>query len=623
MGWLCLMTGCLFFAPTALAMQGTYLARSIRHVKLGMGLLWGLHAFRMMDQYLLWQSFLSPDEGMGVWWQTLAGQTMAWQMLCVSLAWVWSLRWKPVGNLRHGLMLVALSMTMGGYAMAGHGAWASETSWQSAAAVVHVMLAQAWLAGVLGLLWLWSQENPDAYEAQRRLSLFSVLALPGMLCLLFSGGMVSLWSVGSWPALFVTPYGAVLWVKLCLVGASLWCAWRLRVWLHAVQSQLSTAKRWLQWEALGALGVLFMAINLAATVPAAHEALDWPLPFRWAPVLAWRQNPSLTSWGLVAWVTFWVLGLVAWLAWRHSHGQRARWSLASGLIAGLSVGLPATSIEAYPTTYMHSPVRLDVPSIKAGQNLYDLHCVACHGKHAQGNGPLAKTGSVQPANLTEPHVSWHTHGDMFWWLSHGKGAMPGFAQSLSEDERWHLINWLIALSLGYEARSLGTQPAPFNPWLPSIDFRFQMDERNHMSLSEWRGVHAVHLIIVNAASELPRVRELLSQMKGFPAQMVVVSRPEWLKDLVKGPCEAVLVPDTQGDIALAWSLYRRSFVSPDFQNEEPQVPRLEFLIDRYGFVRARWRSDEDPPMDLAALMSLYKQLENEGPIRSAAIHQHD
>ena len=240
MGWLCLMTGCLFFAPTALAMQGTYLARSIRHVKLGMGLLWGLHAFRMMDQYLLWQSFLSPDEGMGVWWQTLAGQTMAWQMLCVSLAWVWSLRWKPVGNLRHGLMLVALSMTMGGYAMAGHGAWASETSWQSAAAVVHVMLAQAWLAGVLGLLWLFWQKTPSVGEAQQRLSNFSFLALPGMLVLLMSGGLISLWSVGSWPALLVTGYGEILILKLCLVAVSLRCAWSLRRCCHPRR-----VKRWL------------------------------------------------------------------------------------------------------------------------------------------------------------------------------------------------------------------------------------------------------------------------------------------------------------------------------------------------------------------------------------------
>ena len=175
-------------------------------------------------------------------------------------------------------------------------------------------------------------------------------------------------------------------------------------------------------------------------------------------------------------------------------------------------------------------------------------------RNGMGDGPLAKQLRLPAANLTEPHVSWHTHGDMFWWLSHGRGAMPGFASVTSVDERWHLINHLIALSLGHESRSISDKPAPFNPWLPSIDFRFQMDNNNFMSLSEWRGLHPVHLIIVNQENELQRVRDLLKDMNGFPAQLVVVSKPAWLKDLVKGPCEAVLVPDTDGVTLLKeWS----------------------------------------------------------------------
>jgi hypothetical protein len=113
-------------------------------------------------------------------------------------------------------------------------------------------------------------------------------------------------------------------------------------------------------------------------------------------------------------------------------------------------------------------------------------------------------------------------------------------------------------------------------------------------------------------------------MKGFPAQLVIVSRPEWLKDLVKGPCEAVLVGDADGDIARAWAHYRRSFAAPDLLNEETQVPRMEFLIDRFGFVRTRWRSDEAPnALSLDELKVVYDSLAPEGEIKSAAIHQHD
>ena len=199
-----------------------------------------------------------------------------------------------------------------------------------------------------------------------------------------------------------------------------------------------------------------------------------------------------------------------------------------------------------------------------------------------------------------------------------------FADVLIEEDRWHLINHLIALSFGYEARSLTGTPALFNPWLPALDFRFKMDNNRFMSLSEWRGLHAVHLIIVNQKTELQRVRDLLQDMKGFPAQLVIVVKPEWVKDLVKRPCEAIIVADENADIARAWSLYRRSFAAPDFLNEDRWVARTEFLIDRYGFVRARWRSDEAPSaLSVAELKAMYDSLSLEGEIRSAAIHQHD
>jgi putative copper resistance protein D len=430
--------------------------------------------------------------------------------------------------------------------------------------------------------------------------------------------------VGSWPALLATDYGGWLVLKLVFVASALCCAWQLRRSLSASIAKPGQQQSWLSSELGLALTVLSAASALASTVPASHDTILWPLSFRWAPVLAWQQDAQHTMLMLGIGLVLCLMGVVLWMRWRRAYLRRAWGVLALGMLAGVGLALPAISIPAYPTTYMHSSVRLDAPSVMAGQGLFQQHCVACHGLHGRGDGPLAQLNKLQPANLTEPHVSWHTHGDMYWWLSHGKGMMPGFGDVLSEDERWHLINWLIALSLGYEARTITSSPAPFNPWLPSIDFRFQMDKSNFMSLSEWRGLHAVHLIIVNHPAELQRVRELLKDMKGFPAQLVIVSRPEWLKDVVKGPCEAILVADTDGEIARAWAHYRRSFAAPDLLNEETQVPRLEFLIDRFGFVRARWRSDETPQaLSLNELKAVYDSLASEGEIKSAAIHQHD
>lgn len=36
-----------------------------------------------------------------------------------------------------------------------------------------------------------------------------------------------------------------------------------------------------------------------------------------------------------------------------------------------------------------------------GQRLFNLHCAACHGAAAQGNGPMAPVLLIQPADLTQ------------------------------------------------------------------------------------------------------------------------------------------------------------------------------------------------------------------------------
>ena len=79
----------------------------------------------------------------------------------------------------------------------------------------------------------------------------------------------------------------------------------------------------------------------------------------------------------------------------------------------------------------------------------------------------------KPADLTAPHANAHTAGDLFWWLSHGvkNTSMPGFEQSLGEEERWDLINFMRALSSGDRARILA--PVIENePWLVAPDFTY-------------------------------------------------------------------------------------------------------------------------------------------------------
>jgi len=127
----------------------------------------------------------------------------------------------------------------------------------------------------------------------------------------------------------------------------------------------------------------------------------------------------------------------------------------------LSLGLPLTLIlavsglsllfqPAAPATQLN-PVPPSHQSVQAGAKVFSNYCVACHGEMGLGDGPLAKNLNPPPADLMAqglPGV--HTDGELFEWISNGfpGSAMPGFKTSLSDTERWNLVNFIRALPGG-------------------------------------------------------------------------------------------------------------------------------------------------------------------------------
>jgi mono/diheme cytochrome c family protein len=91
---------------------------------------------------------------------------------------------------------------------------------------------------------------------------------------------------------------------------------------------------------------------------------------------------------------------------------------------------------------VRNPIPPTQDSIERGRALFQTNCVACHGQSGRGDGPAAATLLVKPADLTE-HAQLHPDADLFEWISNGKNqAMPAFSGKLSENERWHIINFI-------------------------------------------------------------------------------------------------------------------------------------------------------------------------------------
>ncbi|RPI05209.1 MAG: cytochrome c, partial [Zetaproteobacteria bacterium] len=84
-------------------------------------------------------------------------------------------------------------------------------------------------------------------------------------------------------------------------------------------------------------------------------------------------------------------------------------------------------------------------ALKLGQALFQENCVICHGKTGKGDGEAAAAMKPPPRSLADKAVQAQTDGELFWKISEGREAMPGW-KSISEKERWSLVHFIRTLA---------------------------------------------------------------------------------------------------------------------------------------------------------------------------------
>jgi mono/diheme cytochrome c family protein/uncharacterized membrane protein len=104
-------------------------------------------------------------------------------------------------------------------------------------------------------------------------------------------------------------------------------------------------------------------------------------------------------------------------------------------------------------------IRTDSASLAHGRQLYEEHCVTCHGETGTGNGPAAPSLLPPPSDLTL-HVRWHAREQLDWFIANGvQGtAMVAFADELDAGQRLDLISHLHVLASAPTATAV--RPAP-------------------------------------------------------------------------------------------------------------------------------------------------------------------
>ena len=487
---------------------------------------------------------------------------------------------------RRALAAVAAGLAIALQSLTAHGAAAAGTAHAIllAAEPLHLLAAGAWL-GALPSLFILCTLVPPSLGA-RALRRFSPI---GMLCVavIAATALVQAWFlIGSVPALIGTDYGRVAVLKLALFLLMLGLAAAHR--FHHAQvlgaAPVPGARRRLRRSvglemALG-LAVVLAAALLADLPPALHEQPLWP--FAWQPNIDILSDPDLGAearqgaFGAAA-----ALLLVpAALVWRRPPIMR--WlclAAAAAMAVWAAPHVDLLTMTAYPTSFYRSPTRFAATTIAQGAALFPDNCSRCHGAGGKGDGPDAKALPIPPADLTAAHLWYHSDGELFWWLAHGieapEGgfAMPGFAESLSDDDRWALIDYVRAHNAGVALAATGEWPHP----IPAPDIAVTCGGRA-LSLAALQG-RTLRIVAADDApgTSVPSATTiLLARHAG--------ARPAGETCVAADPA--------------AWTAYAIAAGT-----DAEKLAGTQFLVDPQGWLRRRARPDDSGWADPAQLSS--------------------
>lgn len=158
-----------------------------------------------------------------------------------------------------------------------------------------------------------------------------------------------------------------------------------------------------------------------------------------------------------------LLGAVLFLtAVRPLEKNRVReWKTVRGpAVALVTAAVFVFFLPARVDEMLANPIPPNRESVAAGQALYRVQCLPCHGPTGRGDGPAGLTLIPRPADLyqhTQPGV--HPDGRLYNWITNGvapDSRMPAFKDILTDEDRWNLVNYIRTFARGEE----DSQPQP-------------------------------------------------------------------------------------------------------------------------------------------------------------------
>lgn len=358
-----------------------------------------------------------------------------------------------------------------------------------AADLIHLVGAAAWAGGLLYLAWssVWPDRAPAAHPvavAVGRVSRIGLVCVAVIVATGICAAVVHLWGLR---ALTESAYGRTLLVKIAFVLVALGLAVVNRWVLVPGVSRRGGAGRlgrMVKIESMIVLAILGVTGVLASQAPPERPATlasvitfdetvgPWKVEGTVTPRLpdglevtfavrdqAGQPAPTTLQPDIVLKMLDHPMSPITIRAAQVAAGvyrkalplpMSGRWQVTIRLPEG-TVDIMVRAAEAPPEVRAMreraNPIPFSSQSVARGRTVYQAECQACHGLTGGGDGPAASGLNPRPADLRIHMAAGHSDGQLYNWISEGftGAAMPAFKKTLSEDDRWHVINFLRTL----------------------------------------------------------------------------------------------------------------------------------------------------------------------------------
>ncbi len=97
-----------------------------------------------------------------------------------------------------------------------------------------------------------------------------------------------------------------------------------------------------------------------------------------------------------------------------------------------------------------NPYLIEPLTLPQGQEIYSLYCASCHGHQGKANGIATASLKVKPLTFQDKKMTNQTNGAIFWKIREGRGEMPSFKDTLSEEQKWQMVEYIRDISKPFE-----------------------------------------------------------------------------------------------------------------------------------------------------------------------------